>query len=193
MGSGEIVNGYPTTCTIRSWPFKPANLGRAWKLEAAFRGPSRTAASAKLREMPQLREQRTFPCATFSHRAANASNWTWNPTESTPSPRKVLQCIAGRVSVARITRVCDVGHRWEKQQALNGDDRIWLRCKTGLYCTVTVNDCVAAVPIPLDAVKVRVEVPATVGVPLSVAVPFPLSTNFTPFGRVPFWVMLAVG
>jgi hypothetical protein len=52
---------------------------------------------------------------------------------------------------------------------------------------------VAAVPRPFEAVKVRVEVPFTVGVPPSVAVPFPLSTNVKPLGRVPFSVIVAVG
>ena len=56
----------------------------------------------------------------------------------------------------------------------------------GAWFTVSVKPCVAAVPTPLLAVIVKLEVPPVVvpGVPLSVAVPFPLSVNVTPLGRV---------
>jgi len=45
------------------------------------------------------------------------------------------------------------------------------------------------------AVKVRVNVPTVpaAGVPLNVAVPFPLSTNVTPLGSVPVSVSVGVG
>lgn len=51
--------------------------------------------------------------------------------------------------------------------------------------TVIVNTCVALDPTPLPATKFRVDVPAEVGVPLSVPVPFWLSVNEIPAGNVP--------
>ncbi len=54
--------------------------------------------------------------------------------------------------------------------------------------TVSVKDCVAAVPIPLAAVRVSGKVPVTVGVPLSTP-----PTKVTPVGRAPDSVMVGVG
>src|SRR5262249_58678849 len=60
---------------------------------------------------------------------------------------------------------------------------------------LSVKLCVAAVPTPLTAENLNVcapPVPAA-GVPLSVAVPSPLSTKVTPDGNAPDWVSAAVG
>src|SRR5215472_12572307 len=61
--------------------------------------------------------------------------------------------------------------------------------------TVRVKLWLAGVPTPLLAVIVREYVPALpdAGVPLSVAVPFPLFTNVTPLGSVPVFVSDGVG
>jgi hypothetical protein len=61
--------------------------------------------------------------------------------------------------------------------------------------TVSVKLWLAGVPTPLLAVKVREYVPPVpdAGVPLSVAVPFPLSLNVTPLGSAPDSVSEGVG
>ena len=58
--------------------------------------------------------------------------------------------------------------------------------------TVRVKFCVG-LPALLVAVNVRLKVPATVGVPPSVAVPFPLSVKVTPLGRAPDSLRVGVG
>src|SRR5215472_873275 len=65
----------------------------------------------------------------------------------------------------------------------------------GVWFTVRVKLWLAGVPTPLLAVIVREYVPALpdAGVPLSVAVPFPLFTNVTPLGSVPVSVSDGVG
>jgi hypothetical protein len=65
----------------------------------------------------------------------------------------------------------------------------------GAWFTVSMKLWVAAVPIPLLAVRFRVYVPPDppAGVPLSVAVPSPLLTNATPFGRAPVSLNDGVG
>jgi hypothetical protein len=65
----------------------------------------------------------------------------------------------------------------------------------GAWFTVNVKVCVAALPTPLLAVSVSVYIPPLpdAGVPLSVAVPFPLFTNVTPLGSVPVSVNVGVG
>jgi hypothetical protein len=65
----------------------------------------------------------------------------------------------------------------------------------GAWFIVNVKLCVAAVPTPLLAVIVSVYVPPLpdAGVPLSVAVPFPLSLNVTPLGSVPVSANVGVG
>ena len=50
-----------------------------------------------------------------------------------------------------------------------------------------------ALPAELVAVIVIGKLPEAVAVPLRVAVPFPLSTNVTPLGRLPDSVMAGVG
>jgi len=57
---------------------------------------------------------------------------------------------------------------------------------TGAVSTVSVKLCVARVPTPLVAVNVMGYMPTLpgAGVPLSVPVPFPLSTKVTPPGKV---------
>src|SRR5664280_87152 len=57
---------------------------------------------------------------------------------------------------------------------------------------VMVRACVTE-PLALVAVRVSVEVPAVVGVPVMVAVPSPLLVKRTPVGTVPVSVMAAVG
>jgi hypothetical protein len=61
--------------------------------------------------------------------------------------------------------------------------------------TVSVKLWLAAVPTPLLAVMVKVYVPPLpdAGVPLSVAVPFPLLTKVTPLGNVPVSASVGVG
>ena len=61
--------------------------------------------------------------------------------------------------------------------------------------TVSVKLCEAFVPTPLLAVMVRAYVPTLPddGVPLSVAVPFPLLWNVTPLGNVPASATEGVG
>ena len=61
--------------------------------------------------------------------------------------------------------------------------------------TVRVKPWLADVPTPLLAVMVREYVPPLpdAGVPLSIAVPFPLSTNVTPLGSAPVSVRVGVG
>ena len=63
----------------------------------------------------------------------------------------------------------------------------------GADFTVRVNDCVAFVPTPLAAVMVNGNDPVAVGVPASVAVPFPLSTKDTPAGKEPVSDSVGVG
>src|SRR5208337_3558153 len=65
----------------------------------------------------------------------------------------------------------------------------------GAWLTVKVKVWVAGLPTPLEAVKVREYVPPVpaAGVPLSVAVPLPLSANVTPLGKVPVSLRLACG
>src|ERR1035441_2486840 len=58
--------------------------------------------------------------------------------------------------------------------------------------TFRVKFCVFVVTT-LVAVKTIGNVPATLGVPESVPVPFPLSTNVTPAGNPPAFAMLGVG
>jgi hypothetical protein len=61
--------------------------------------------------------------------------------------------------------------------------------------TVRVKPWLAGVPTPLLAVMVREYVPPlpAAGVPLNVAVPFPLFTNVTPLGSVPVSVSVGAG
>jgi len=59
--------------------------------------------------------------------------------------------------------------------------------------TVKVNGWVAFGEMPFAAVMVSGNVPEAVGVPLRVAVPFPLSTKETPLGRLPVSVMAGIG
>ena len=56
-----------------------------------------------------------------------------------------------------------------------------------------VNDCVGFVPMPLLAVMVIVVTDAPGGVPLIVAVPFPLSTKVIGLGKVPVKDSAGVG
>ena len=65
----------------------------------------------------------------------------------------------------------------------------------GVWSTVSVKLCVASVPIPLWALTVIAYVPPVpaAGVPLSVAVPFALSTNVTPLGSAPVSVKDGLG
>ena len=63
----------------------------------------------------------------------------------------------------------------------------------GAWMTVSVNDWAALVPMPLAAWSPMLYVPVAVGVPESVAVPFPLEWNVTPGGRVPDSVKVGVG
>ena len=53
--------------------------------------------------------------------------------------------------------------------------------------TVSVNGCDVGVPTPLVAVRVSGYVPPLpdAAIPLSIALPFPLSVNLTPVGSVP--------
>src|SRR5882762_7810079 len=64
---------------------------------------------------------------------------------------------------------------------------------TGGWPTVSVKFCVALGVTPFCAVNVMANVPDAVGVPLSVPVPLPLSTNVTPAGKAPLSAMLGVG
>jgi hypothetical protein len=63
------------------------------------------------------------------------------------------------------------------------------------FAMVKVKVCVVSDPTPLCAVIVNVYMPPLpgAGVPLSVAVPFPLSVNVTPGGRVPVSDSAGVG
>src|SRR5439155_20112397 len=65
----------------------------------------------------------------------------------------------------------------------------------GAWFTLRVKLWLAGLPMPLLAVIVREYVPPFPGatVPLSVAVPFPLSTNVTPLGSTPVAVSDGVG
>jgi hypothetical protein len=65
----------------------------------------------------------------------------------------------------------------------------------GAELTVRVKPWLAGVPTPLLAVIVREYVPPVpdAGVPLSVAVPFPLFANVTPLGNAPASVRDGVG
>jgi hypothetical protein len=65
----------------------------------------------------------------------------------------------------------------------------------GAWFTVSVKLWLAGLPTPLLAVKVSTYVPPlpAAGIPLSVAVPFPLSLNVTPLGNVPVSVSVGVG
>jgi len=63
----------------------------------------------------------------------------------------------------------------------------------GAWFTFNVKLWLAGVPTPLLAVIVRGYVPPVAGVPLNVAVPFPLSTNVTPLGSAPVSVSDGVG
>jgi len=63
----------------------------------------------------------------------------------------------------------------------------------GAWPTVSVKLCVAAVPMPLLAVIVIGKAPEVAEVPLSVAVPLPLSMKVTPAGSAPVSVNAAVG
>jgi uncharacterized membrane protein len=65
----------------------------------------------------------------------------------------------------------------------------------GSSCTVSVKLCVAAGLTPLLAVMVSGYVPfvPVAGVPLSVAVWFPLLVNVTPLGSAPVSVIVGVG
>jgi len=58
---------------------------------------------------------------------------------------------------------------------------------------VSVKDCVAFVPMPLLAVMVMVVTDAPAGVPLIVAVPFPLSTKLIGLGNEPVKDSVGVG
>lgn len=82
-------------------------------------------------------------------------------------------------------------------EALNGCDAmapkviVWFA-----LLTVNVNDWLAAGEVVLVAANVRINVPACVGVPVSVAVPelAPPDVNVTPVGSAPpVWVMVGVG
>jgi len=64
---------------------------------------------------------------------------------------------------------------------------------TGAVFTVSVKLWFAGEPTPFVAVKVMGNVPALPGVPLSFAVPFPLSVKVTPFGSAPDSLRLDVG
>ena len=59
--------------------------------------------------------------------------------------------------------------------------------------TDRVKDCVAFVPMPLLAVMVMVVTDAPAGVPLIVAVPFPLSTKLIGLGNEPVKDSVGVG
>jgi hypothetical protein len=65
----------------------------------------------------------------------------------------------------------------------------------GAWFTVRVKVWLAGVPTPLLAVRMRAYVPLVpeAGVPLRVAVPFPLFTNVTPLGSVPASVKDGLG
>src|SRR6266851_4577104 len=63
----------------------------------------------------------------------------------------------------------------------------------GGWPTVSVKFCVAFGVTLFCAVNVMTNVPDAVGVPLSVPVPLPLSTNATPAGKAPLSVMLGIG
>jgi hypothetical protein len=65
----------------------------------------------------------------------------------------------------------------------------------GAWFTVSVKLWVAVLPTPLLAEIVRAYVPPVppAGVPLNVAVPFPLFTNVTPPGRAPVSVSEGFG
>src|ERR1035438_7775561 len=63
----------------------------------------------------------------------------------------------------------------------------------GVWLTVSVKLCTAFEPTPFDAVNVMLKLPLTVGVPLSVPVPLPLSWNETPLGNDPFFEIADVG
>jgi hypothetical protein len=63
----------------------------------------------------------------------------------------------------------------------------------GAWFAFSVKLCTAFEPTPFAAVMVTPKAPLTVGVPLSVAVPFPLSRNETPLGNDPFSEIAAVG
>src|SRR6185437_12801021 len=69
--------------------------------------------------------------------------------------------------------------------------------KAGADCaalTVSVKDCVAAVPTPLSALKCNVYVPAAADEPtVSVALPLLLVPRLTPVGGVSVSVIVAVG
>src|SRR5664280_1582128 len=58
---------------------------------------------------------------------------------------------------------------------------------------ITIESVAVVVPLAFLAVRVSVEVPAVVGVPVMVAVPSPLLVKRTPVGTVPVSVMAAVG
>lgn len=59
--------------------------------------------------------------------------------------------------------------------------------------TVSVNDCVAALPTPFAAAKLMANVPLEAGVPLSVPVPLWLSMKETPPGNAPVSVRPGIG
>ena len=59
--------------------------------------------------------------------------------------------------------------------------------------TVSVKLWVASVPYPLWAVMVKVDIPASVGVPEIVAVPSPLSLTVAQLGNEPLSLRLGVG
>jgi hypothetical protein len=70
----------------------------------------------------------------------------------------------------------------------------WLTLvNAGAVLTVNVNVCVALEPTPLLAVMVMGKVPWAEAVPLSVAVPLPLSTKVTPAGSAPVSVRAGFG
>jgi hypothetical protein len=62
----------------------------------------------------------------------------------------------------------------------------WWRSRGG-DATVSVNGCDVGVPTPLVAVRLSAYVPPLpdAAVPLSIALPFPLSVNIRPVGSVP--------
>jgi hypothetical protein len=64
---------------------------------------------------------------------------------------------------------------------------------SGACGTANVNDCVAFEPTPFAAVKVMLNTPPVVGVPLSVPDPLWLSMNDTPVGSAPLSLRLGVG